>query len=152
MVTRPLDLASRLRRPSAPWDWLHVVNAGLIALFFVLFQSKHVIAPGIVITENQRAARALRLPAVPGAVELGGTVALVVSVMGRDLVFTEDGKYTFAEFARWLQARRVPGGSARLLVRADDAVSLNDFSAIFDAASAAGFTVQLAAEPAPARP
>jgi hypothetical protein len=38
------------------------------------------------------------------------------------------------------------------LVRADDAVSLNDFSAIFDAASAAGFTVQLAAEPAPNRP
>mgnify|MGYP000142925556 CR=1 FL=1 len=150
MVTRPLDLLSKVRRPPATWDWLYLVNAGLIALFFLLFYSKHVIAPGIVI-QNTTGERSLRLPSVPQAVELGGPVALVISVMGRNLVFTEDGKYTFAEFEVWLRNRRPKDRDARLLVRADDSVSLNDFSAIFDAANGAGYTVQLAAEPSAMR-
>ena len=150
MVTRPLDLLAKVRRPPATWDWLYLVNAGLIGLFFLLFFSKHVIAPGIVI-ENTSGERSLRLPSVPQAVELGGPAAVVISLMGRNLVFTEDGKYTFAEFEVWLRSRRPKDRDARLLVRADDSVSLNDFSAVFDAASEAGFTVQLAAEPSPTR-
>jgi len=150
MVTRPLDLLARLRRPASSSDWLYFVNVGLIGLFFVLFYSKHVIAPGVVV-QNSTSKRGLRLPSVPQAVELGGQVGLVVRVTTKNLVYTEDGKYTFTEFQSWLQSRTETNRSQRLLVIADDSVSLNDFTAIFDAATEAGFSVQFAAEPAPGR-
>jgi biopolymer transport protein ExbD len=150
MVTRPLDLLTRLRRPPSSSDWLYFVNVGLIGLFFVLFYSKHVIAPGVVV-QNSAAKRGLRLPSVPQAVELGGPVGFVIRVTTKNLIYTEDGKYTFAEFQSWLKNHTEIDRNQRLLVIADDSVSLNDFTAIFDAATEAGFAVQFAAEPTPAR-
>jgi biopolymer transport protein ExbD len=150
MVTRPLDLLTRLRRPASSSDWLYFVNVGLIGLFFVLFYSKHVIAPGVLV-QNSASQRSLRLPSIPQAVELGGQVGFVVRVTTKNLIYTEDGKYTFAEFQTWLRNRAEINRNQRLLVIADDSVSLNDFSAIFDAATEAGYAVQFAAEPTPAR-
>ncbi len=147
MVTRPLDLLSRVRKPTAGPDWLYFVNAGLIVLFFVLFGSRFVISPGIVVS-NQSRHGPYTLPVVPQAVQLGSATSVVISVAGPDLVFTEDGKYTFAEIRHWLanKGRQQPG--ARLLLRTDAGLLLGDFTEIVSAADDAGFVVLLAAEPA----
>lgn len=47
MIVRPLDLASRLRPEPRDFDALFYVNAGMLALFFSLFGSRFVIAPGL---------------------------------------------------------------------------------------------------------
>ena len=47
MITHPLDLASRLRPPPRSFDALFLVNGGLIILFFFLFGSRFVLAPGL---------------------------------------------------------------------------------------------------------
>ena len=65
MITRPLDLASKLRPEPRNFDWLFFVNAGLLVLFFVLFGSRFVLAPG----EGQGAARgrAASMPSAAGS-------------------------------------------------------------------------------------
>ena len=47
MITRPLDLSSRLRRPPSGYEFIFYVNAGLIVLLFVLFGSRFVLSPGL---------------------------------------------------------------------------------------------------------
>lgn len=146
MVTRPLDLLSRVRKPSTGVEWLHFVNAGLICLFFAIFGSRFVISPGIVVSNQSHDGR-FRLPVVSQAIQLGAATSIVISVAGPDLVFTEDGKYTFAEIRQWLldKGRQHPG--ARLLLRTDTGLALGDFTEIVSAADKAGLVVLLAAEP-----
>ena len=47
MITHPLDLASRLRPPPRNHDVLFFLNGALIMMFFVLFGSRFVLAPGL---------------------------------------------------------------------------------------------------------
>ena len=47
MITRPLELSSRLRPEPRTFDWVFYVNGGLIVLFFSLFGSQFVLAPGL---------------------------------------------------------------------------------------------------------
>jgi hypothetical protein len=47
MITRPLDLAGKLRPGPRNFDFVFLVNGGLIALFFTLFGSPYVLAPGL---------------------------------------------------------------------------------------------------------
>ncbi|MBX7121203.1 MAG: hypothetical protein K1X42_03665 [Opitutaceae bacterium] len=146
MVTRPLDLLSHVRKPTARAEWLHFINVGLIALFFVVFGSRFVISPGIVVSNQSRDGR-FTLPVVAQAIHLGSATSIVISVAGPDLVFAEDGKYTFAEIRQWLakKGREHPG--ARLLLRTDAGLALGDFTEIVSAADSAGLVVLLAAEP-----
>jgi|GEM_PF-271196 len=146
MVTRPLDLLSKVRRPSAGVEWLYFVNGGLIALFFVLFGSRFVISPGITVS-SEAGVRELRLPKVPQSAVVGAPTSIVISVAGPNLIFTDDGKYTFAEIRRWLLERGKKEPGARLLLRTEAALLLGDFTEIFSAAHEAGFLVLLAAEP-----
>lgn len=149
MITRPLDLLSRLRKEPASYDWLHFVNAGLIALFFTLFGSRFVLSPGIAV-EQSGAVRELTLPVLPQAVGTATATSLVISVAGQNLVFTDDGKYTFEEIRQWMKAQSKQRPNVRLLVRADASVALSDLAEIFDAAREAGFvSVQVAAEVPP---
>src|SRR5207248_1917121 len=59
MITRPLDLAAKLRPEPRNFDFLFLVNGGLLVLFFLLFESRFVLAPGLGLD--------LHLPEVPGA-------------------------------------------------------------------------------------
>ena len=59
MLTRPLELASRLRPAPRGLAWPFLVNAGLLVLFFSLFGSRFVLAPGLGVD--------FRLPTVAGA-------------------------------------------------------------------------------------
>jgi biopolymer transport protein ExbD len=75
--------------------------------------------------------------------QLGSATSIVISVAGPDLVFTEDGKYTFAEIRQWLanKGREHPG--ATLLLRTDAGLALGDFTEIVSAADSAGLVVSL---------
>ena len=47
MITRPLDLQSRLSAPPRDLDFFAWVNVAVIALFFGLLGSRFVLAPGL---------------------------------------------------------------------------------------------------------
>lgn len=140
MITRPLDLSSRLRPPPRSFDFLFYVNAGLIALMFVLFGSRFVLSPGLGVD--------FRVPTM--AVALQGAVAtdVVIAVKGTDLAFVEGAKVDSAGLRRWLIERAKGHPGLRLLVQADASLSTKDLTDIYEMARVAGFeSVQIAAEP-----
>lgn len=150
MITRPLDLVSRLSPPPRNLDVFAWVNVGLIALFFGLLGSRFVLAPGLPV--GVAADSTLDLPRMAGAVEAAGPASVVVSYRRDDVILFEGGKYTLAELRRPMEdyARRHPG--AVLLVRADRQVSMQAFLDLCELARQAGFAHVLAAaeQPAPA--
>lgn len=146
MITRPLDLASKLRPPPRSMDVVFYVNVALLGLFFALFGSRFVLSPGIELLRPDFALP--QSPAGGGGAQVTPTLA-VISVLGPNMVFTPEGRMTFGELAQWLpmQAARAEGQEARLLVRADASVPASDLLKISDMATAAGFTgVHLALE------
>jgi biopolymer transport protein ExbD len=145
MITRPLDLASRLRPPPRNFDFLFLVNGGLLVLFFGLFGSRYVLAPGLWIDDAH--AREVVLPRTEGAIQSAARTSIVISVTGPGVVVTDDGRYSYAEFRNWLQRRGRAEPGARLLVRADVSLPMQDFAEISAMARAAGLSVQFAAEP-----
>ena len=80
MITRPLDLASRLRPEPRNFDWLFFVNGGLIVLFFTLFGSRFVLAPGVAV-----------LPAIAGANAGARATTHQISVVSANQIFAGDG-------------------------------------------------------------
>ncbi|GAB5560643.1 MAG: hypothetical protein SynsKO_22900 [Synoicihabitans sp.] len=144
MITRPLQLADRLRKPPPSMDTLHYVNVVLLGLFFAIFGSRFVLSPGIEIEKPD-----FRLPESPSGLQSAISTKSVISVLGPNMVFTEQGRMSFAELSAWLptQVARGGEGESRLLVRADTRVSAADLMKIYDLADEAGFTgVQLALE------
>lgn len=145
MITRPLDLASRLRTPPRNFDFLFLVNGALLVLFFALFGSRFVLAPGLWIDDAHN--REIVLPQMDHSIASAARTSIVISVTGPGIVVTDEGRFSYTELRSWLLRRgqREPG--ARLLVRADVSLPMQDFAEISAMARAAGLTVQLAAEP-----
>ncbi|HUL53675.1 MAG TPA: biopolymer transporter ExbD [Opitutaceae bacterium] len=142
MITRPLDLAARLRPPPRSFDLLFLVNGALIVLFFLLFGSRFVLAPGLGVK--------FRLPEMAGAVEGAAAATVVISVPRSNMVLVEDGMYNYAQLRSWLQKRAHREKGLVLLVRADRSVPSEDMGIIADMAVQAGFVgVQWAMDPAP---
>jgi biopolymer transport protein ExbD len=140
MITHPLDLAARLRPPPRNFDVLFFVNGALILVFFVLFGSRFVLAPGLGVN--------FRLPEMAGT---GGAVATVVISLPRsDMVLVDDGMLNYAQLRGWLEKRARSEKGLALLVRADRQVPLEDLGIIAEMAARAGFTggVQWAMESA----
>lgn len=131
MITRPLDLASRLRPPPRGLDWLFVVNVALVALFFSLFGSRFVLAPGLGVN--------FRLPVVAGSAASARTTTHVISVISSGQLFTPDGPTSIADLGRWLKSEAGRTRSPRLLVRAGSEVPTSVLADVAAAASAAGF-------------
>ena len=123
MITRPLDLASKLRPEPRNLDWLFLVNGGLM--------------PGA----REGAAQTTHVISVLSS-------GLVFTDAGR-LQMGDLGAWLKAE-AKKAEAKQMPRPS--LLVRADAGVTTADLTAIRSAAAEAGFvSMILGAEP-PARP
>lgn len=140
MITRPLNLSSRLKPPPRGFEFLFFVNAGLIALFFVLFGSRFVLSPGLGLDFNVPGV----VTAVPGAV----ATDVVVAVKGADMAFVEGAKVNFAGLKQYLAERAKDRVGLRLLVQADATLPARELAEIYDMARAAGFaSVQIAAEP-----
>jgi len=149
MITRPLDLASRLRPVPRNFDTFFYANIVLLGVFFSVFGSRFMLSPGI-----ELGGAILHEPVAEGAMAGAVRTSAVISVLRAGLVFTEDGPKSYGELAAWLPRRVAELNEAApwLLVRADAAVPLQDLFRIHSMAIAAGFAgVQLAAEPVAAR-
>ncbi|MGH7943870.1 MAG: ExbD/TolR family protein [Opitutaceae bacterium] len=137
MITRPLDLALRLRPEPRNFDALFFVNVGLLVLFFGLFGSHFVLAPGLEVD--------FRLPIAEGANASAKAPTHVISVLATGQILTSHGVRTLDELPAYF-ASQVRGTEAPvLLVRGDAAVPTSVVATISSAAKAAGFLVLWAA-------
>jgi len=143
MITRPLDLASRLRPEPRNFDGLFFVNGGLIVLFFGLFGSPLVLAPGMELS--------FRLPEMAGAEASALTPTSVVSVTDAGQIFA-DGLRTMEQLPEWLRQEAAKSNEPVLVVRASREVRWALLTEIASAATEAGFARVLSAavEPQPA--
>jgi len=98
MITRPLELTSRLRAAPRSFDALFWVNVGALVLFFGLFGSRFVLAPGLGVD--------FYLPELGGA--HGGAVRTthVISMARSGLIFTDDGALPLEQIDRWLASQQ----------------------------------------------
>lgn len=132
MISRPLDLSSRLAPSPRDWDWLFYVNAGLLVLFFFLFGSRFVLCPGL--------GTDFRLPSMPVASSSSAPTTHVISVQRGGIIFADPGgNQTLEQLRGWLATAARQSSEPRLLVRASMDVSLGDLAAIRTAAEEAGF-------------
>lgn len=131
MITRPLDLASRLRPVPRGLDWLFVANVGLLVLFFSLFGSRFVLAPGLGVD--------FRLPQVAGSSGSARSTSHVISVINSGQVFTPDGLAGIDDLGRWLKTQALRTPAPRLLVRAGADVPIFVLADVAAAATAAGY-------------
>lgn len=141
MLTRPLDLSSRLRPEPRSFDALFYVNVGLIALFFSLAGSRFILSPGLGVD--------FRIPEMSGAVAGAAPTERVISVLPSGQIFA-DGLLNLPQLQVWLKAEAARLKQPSLLVRASEGVPLSEIAAITSAARAAGFVrvVVAAEEPA----
>lgn len=131
MITRPLDLSSRLRPEPRSLGGLFFVNAGLIALFFILFGSRHVISPGLDLE--------FQLPEIAGAQAGARATTHYVRVVNAGQIFAGDGLRDVSELPAWFadQARRVKEPSLQIQVGGH--VEFSVVTEISGAARRAGF-------------
>lgn len=140
MITRPLDLLSKLRRPPRNFDFLFLVNGGLIALFFTFFSSHFVLSPGLRVNGAD-----LKLHASSGALDNPAATPVSISINANGQIWGDTGLIPPPKLLEWLsvQAKRAPGST--LLVIMDTHAQLEIITNISDAAKSAGFSdIQLA--------
>ncbi|MEO6002092.1 MAG: biopolymer transporter ExbD [Opitutus sp.] len=131
MITRPLDLASKLRPEPRSFDFLFYVNAGLIALVFVLSGSRFILTPGLGVD--------FKMPKLRGAVEGAIPTDNFISVLPSGQIFA-DGLLNMSQLRDWLRVEAKKSRQPSLLVRASAGVPLSQLTEIFSAAREAGFT------------
>src|SRR3954452_20279409 len=154
MITRPLDLAAKLRPPPRSFDVWFFVNAGLIVLAFALFGSRFVLAPGLGVD--------FRLPEMPGARAMATETTHYITVNNAGLIIAPEGSITLKRLGEWLQEQakdfdrlRAEGKNPpvpSLLVKASAGVSPAEQTQIVSLALAAKFRVQWAAEEPSSKP
>lgn len=137
MITRPLDLASKLRPEPRSFDGLYFVNAGLIAGMFFFFASKFVLAPSLGVD--------FRLPQVDGAVIDARPATHHVNVTNSGQIFVRDGLLTREQLGDWLRVQAATVKEPVLLVVASEGVPTQTSFEIAGAARDAGFAVRFAA-------
>ena len=140
MITRPLDLASRLRPEPRSFDGWFFVNAGLIALFFVFFGSPFVLAPALGVD--------FRLPEVAGATADARPATHHVNITNSGQIFVRDGLKTMEQLREWLRVRATTVKEPVLLVLASEGVPTRLSFEIASAGREAGFSVRFAAREA----
>ncbi len=142
MITRPLDLASKLRPEPRNFGALFYVNMGLLGLFFTLFGSRFVLAPGLGVD--------FRLPTVTGATANARPPTHVITVTNSGQIFTGAGLRKMDELPAWLREQAKGVESPTLLVRGESLVPNAVVAEISGAAKLAGFeSVIWAAEEMP---
>lgn len=137
MITRPLDLAARLRPVSRGWDTLFYVNVCVLAVFFFVFGSRFVLAPGMAVD--------FALPQAGDAATSTLTTEVVIAVPATGMAVVDGAVLDFDQLGIWLgeQARRTDRGGntprRRLLVQASGSLPTRDLAMIYALAADAGF-------------
>jgi biopolymer transport protein ExbD len=134
VITRPLDLASRLSPPARRFDALFYVNVGLIGLFFTLFSSRFVLSPGFVVA----------LPVMAGAQLEEVTSTDVITVLASGQIYANPGPLDLDELGDWLKIQATKRDQPSLLVFADTKVTAEKLTSIINKARLAGFKVAIA--------
>lgn len=147
MITRPLDLSSRLRPGPRGLDALFYVNVGALAVFFLVFGSRFVLAPGLAVD--------FALPRADAAATARLTTDVVIAVPASDMAVVDGAVVDFNGLGEWLRAR-INGAAAagpasaeaprlRLLVQASGGLPARDLARIYALAANAGFAGVLVA-------
>lgn len=131
MITRPLDLASKLRPEPRNFDFLFLINGGLIVLFFDLFGSRFVLAPGLT--------QEFRLPAMPGIRKGAATTTHTISIRRGGLILVDRGAVDLPQLREWLVDAAKTTKQPSLRVIADAETAYGEMVAIQSAAEDAGF-------------
>jgi hypothetical protein len=139
VITRPLDLASRLRPAPRGIDGLFYVNVAALAVFFFVFGSRFVLAPGLAVDF------ALPLASAAATARLGTDV--VIAVPASNMAVVDGAVVDFNGLGEWLrsQAGAASGRDAsnaprkRLLVQASGSLPARDLSQVYALAADAGF-------------
>ncbi|MEX2043950.1 MAG: hypothetical protein WD941_01270 [Opitutus sp.] len=137
MITRPLDLAGRLRPEPRSFDWLFFVNGGLIVLLFSLHGSQFVLGPGVGVD--------FRLPKVAGANAGARAATHYVRVVNDGQIFAGDGLRDMPQLKVWLSEQAKTARRPSLQIQASQGVPMSIVTDIVSAAYQAGFTCHLAA-------
>ncbi|MES1166755.1 MAG: biopolymer transporter ExbD [Pseudomonadota bacterium] len=141
MITRPLDLASKLRPEPRNFDFVFLLNGGLIVLFFYLFGSRFVLAPGLGVD--------FQLPQVSRSALGTALTTHHISIKRGGMLFAADqgGQITLPRLRDWLNDQAKVTKRPVLLIRADAGVEMSVLADVFTAAREAGFEAVLAADP-----
>lgn len=136
MITRPLDLQSRLTPPSQRLNVLPLFDVLLIAFFFSLLSSKYVLSPGLT----------LNLP--QGGSGPGLPASAVLTVRSDQMLLFEGRIVNMSGLAPALREYVKKRGETNLLVYFDQDVSVQTLFSVAEVAREQGVArVQLAAEP-----
>jgi len=148
MITRPLDLESRLSPPPRDLDFFAWVNVVVIALFFVLLGSRFVLAPGVAIGVGDGGG--IEPPSAGPSTTTPGPASMVVSVRRDNVILFEGGVYSLADLRKQMGDYTKNHSGAVLLVRADRQVSVQALLDLCEAAKSVGFANVLLAGESPA--
>jgi biopolymer transport protein ExbD len=131
MITRPLDLASRLRPEPRNFDWLFYVNGVALVFYFTLFGSPFVLAPGLSVE--------FRLPVAAGAIANAKPTTHFITVLATGQILTSHGPLKIEQVESWLAEQAKTTKAPVLLVRGDLGVTMSVFGLISGAARRVGF-------------
>jgi biopolymer transport protein ExbD len=137
MITRPLDLQSRLKAPSKRLNPVPLFDVLLIAFFFSLLSSKFVLSPGLTINLPQ------------GGSGLGAPVSAVLKVEGADMLLFDGRILNMESLGAALRTHTMTNpGETNLLIYFNRDVSVQTLLSVAEVAREEGVArVQLAAEP-----
>lgn len=131
MITRPLDLASRMRPEPRNFDWLFYVNGLALVVFFALFGSPFVLAPGL--------SAEFRLPVAAGANANAKPITHSITVEASRQIFTPHGPLKSDQVEAWLATQAKTTKAPVLLVRGDARVQTSLLFEISGIARKVGF-------------
>jgi biopolymer transport protein ExbD len=142
MITRPLDLASKLRPEPRNFDFIFFVNAGLLVLFFYFFGSRFVLAPSLGVDF-----KLAQLPD-PGMAQ----TTHHISVKRDGMIFADNGQISLPQLRTWLDGQKKVTKHPVLLVLLDSDVPVSVSTDIYTVAREAGFEVVQGVDAVPAKP
>jgi hypothetical protein len=132
MITRPLDLAARLSPVSRGWDALFYVNVGALAVFFFVFGSRFVLAPGLAVD--------FALPEAGGAATSTLMTDVVIAVPASGMVVVNGAVLDLGGLGPWLRGQAGEGSPRkRLLVQVTGSLPARDLARLYSLAADAGF-------------
>jgi biopolymer transport protein ExbD len=141
MITKPFNFESHLRRPVARFESMPFINVCLIALFFTVFKSPYVMAPGSTV----------ELPKTRGAPIDAVATSRVLTVGendGREMLIFDGRFHKIDTLGEALKVRVAESPGETLLIRADRDVSMQLLVRICEMAEQSGYArIHLAAEP-----
>lgn len=147
MITRPLDLISRMSPPPRELNAVAWLNVGVIVLFFGLLGSRFVLAPGMAVGVGEPGT--IVLPVSGPASASPGAASVVVSYRRDNVILFEGGMYSLTELRKHLEGYAKGHAGAVLLVRADRQVSMQAFLELCEMAREVGFANVLVAAETP---